>query len=363
MKFGFRCWTLLSVLTLTAMVQAAPPFSLLPFRRVEADQRKAYHLTEGEGPWLIMCASFAGSKAETQARELVMELRKEHSLEAYIHRRNYDFTKPVKGLGLDRYGNVRRMRNSKATRFNEIAVLVGNFDSIDQSKAQKTLKKVKYLHPDCLDIKKRASYQRFAMFRYIQRAINGDEDVKTKGPMGKAFFTRNPALPQAFFTQSQVDDLIYDMNKNVEFSLLKNKGNFTVQVASFRGNVRINVERGFNPNEPVSNKLEQAAMKAHKMTTALRKRGVEAYEYHDRHQSIVTIGSFADLGQQRLDGRIEFHPSIARIIASYGAQQSMLPGGRQTSMQPRMIEGIPFEIQPKPVHVPKRSIASRINQR
>ena len=57
-------------------VEAAPPWAtLVPFKRIEADPRKAYELTDSDGPWLIMCTSFAGPTAEQQAHDLVLELR------------------------------------------------------------------------------------------------------------------------------------------------------------------------------------------------------------------------------------------------------------------------------------------------
>ena len=38
--------------------------------------------------------------------------------------------------------------------------------------------------------------------------------------------------------------------------------------------------------------LEEAAENAHILTESLRQQGYEAYEFHDRDQSIVTVGSF-----------------------------------------------------------------------
>jgi len=74
---------------------AAPPWAtLVPFKRVEADPRKAYELTESNGPWLVMCTSFAGPTAEQQAHDLVLELRQRYRLEAYSFRQTLDFSQP-----------------------------------------------------------------------------------------------------------------------------------------------------------------------------------------------------------------------------------------------------------------------------
>ncbi len=53
---------------------------------------KPYRLTKEHGPWLILASSFAGSGAEKQARELVLELRQQRNLEAYMYQEAYDYT-------------------------------------------------------------------------------------------------------------------------------------------------------------------------------------------------------------------------------------------------------------------------------
>jgi hypothetical protein len=93
------------------------------------------------------------------------------------------------------------------------------------------------------------------------------------------------------------------------------------------------------------------------MTAELRKLGYEAYEFHDRQESIVTIGSFAEVGQKRTDGRIEMHPQIHTIMETFKAQPLNIPG-LQGGLQPRQIAGVPFDVQPLPVAVPQRSIAT-----
>ena len=104
--------------------------------------------------------------------------------------------------------------------------------------------------------------------------------------------------------------------------------------------------------------MDIAADKAHRLTVALRERGVDAYEFHDRIESIVTVGSFDSVGEPRADGKIEIHPTIHKILKMYGASRRELPGGGAMGLQPRTLAGISFDIQPVPVQVPRRSIAS-----
>ena len=73
----------------------------MPFRRgVEADKDKTYWLTDREGPWLIMCASFAGDNAIYQANDLIHELRSKHNLQAFVFKKNIQFADTVDGAGM-----------------------------------------------------------------------------------------------------------------------------------------------------------------------------------------------------------------------------------------------------------------------
>ncbi|MBW8885806.1 MAG: hypothetical protein JF612_13745 [Planctomycetia bacterium] len=102
-----------------------------------------------------MAASFAGPTAEQQSHDLVMELRQKYKLEAYAFRRTYDFSKPTDGIGYNRYGGPRRMRYLSNNKFDEIAVLVGNFSSIQDPQIDRALAIVKNARPDTLDPNKK----------------------------------------------------------------------------------------------------------------------------------------------------------------------------------------------------------------
>ena len=85
-----------------------------------------------------------------------------------------------------------------------------------------------------------------------------------------------------------------------------------------------------------------------------------AYEFHDRHESIVTVGSFdsVTLGRRR-DGRQEINPAVHEVMKQYGSVQQELPGGGSApGMKPRRIAGIFLDAQPMPVEVPKRSVGA-----
>ena len=138
------CSTLLVLVMFVSSVVAAPPvFSLLPFRKVEVDTKKDYTLTEKNGPWMIMATSFSGESSEVEARKLVLELRRDYQLPAYAHHQEYDYSEPVVGLGVDKFGNPRKMKHLNGAVAEEWAVVVGNFKSCEDPDATLALERIR----------------------------------------------------------------------------------------------------------------------------------------------------------------------------------------------------------------------------
>lgn len=363
----WRCAAPLLLPLLAILASAAPAEAqnwlqrVFPPRNREAPaQDQAFKLTEEHGPWLIFCCSFSGDGAEQQARDLAQELRQRFRLPAYVHWQNYDLSKPVQGLGVNKFGGPKIMRHRQNIRFTEWAVLVGNFDSVSDPRAERTCEMLKTARPAALDIEQRGgqSTQRFVGFRRLQRFMSPDEEKKAKGPMGSAFITRNPALPEQYFAPKGIDSLVVKMNRGVKYSLLENPGRITVKIATYRGQSTFNTEEGAAPirrgNQPT--KLELAAERAHQVCTALREKGVPAWEFHDRYESIVTVGSFDELEQKAANGS-QINPGILSVIQTYGPRQANLAGGVK-SVQPASVEGIPLDVQPTPMEVPRRSVGA-----
>jgi hypothetical protein len=73
------------------------------------------------------------------------------------------------------------------------------------------------------------------------------------------------------------------------------------------------------PKADDDNPLVEAAENAHLLTKELRAHGWEAYEFHDRTESIVTIGSFDQVAQQLPDGRTLVSPAVEKIVKTFGA--------------------------------------------
>jgi hypothetical protein len=63
------------------------------------------------------------------------------------------------------------------------------------------------------------------------------------------------------------------------------------------------------------------------------------------------------VGTPRADGRIEINPEVHKIMKTFGAEATTLPGQSVPVTPLKTLVGIPFDIQPIPVQVPKRSFS------
>jgi hypothetical protein len=343
--------------------QAAPWEKLLTFNQVEADPNKDYRLTEQNGPWTILACSFSGPEARRQAHELVIEIRKRYKLPAYLYEKQFEFGEDVAGRGVDRYGGQVRMRYRRGSEISEIAVMVGDYQNVDDPDAQATLERLKYYRPDCLAVdRSKPTAQNLAGLRTIQRMILAPgNDKKKKGPMSKAFLTTNPLLPKEYFAPKGIDEFVVRMNEGRKHSLLQCPGKYTVQVAHFTGQVVMDQGEIRAVNEgrrQLQGRLAEAAEKAERLTEALRMKGYEAYVFHDRYASVVTVGSFDSVGTHRADGRIEINPKIHAIMKTFGVDQKSALGNPHNMLKQKELAGIRFDPQPLPVEVPRQSISS-----
>ncbi|HLA84650.1 MAG TPA: hypothetical protein VJL29_07640, partial [Thermoguttaceae bacterium] len=328
--FGLMLVVVTGLVFLSSVAGAAPWDSLFSLNRVEADAQKTYKLTEDVGPWMILAATFSGDGAEDQAHDLVLELRQRYKLPAYVHKMRFDFDNDPGGRGLNEFGQPMKWTYRRGEEIEEIAVLVGEFEGVEDHDAQKTLKQIKFAQPDCLDLKKnKRTNQSLAGWRDLQKQMykklsGRDAAREQKGPMGHAFLVPNPLRKTQSFNRG-VDTLVVKMNEGVEHSLLDCPGRYTVQVAHFVGKVVVDQEEideiKKGQRRMPESKLHKAADLAHRLTVALREQGYEAYEFHDRKSSIVTVGSFDSVGTPRPDGKIEIDPTIHRIIETFKGKQ------------------------------------------
>ena len=164
-----------------------------------------------------MCCTFSGEGADEDAHELVLELRKRDKLLAYTYEMEFDFSKSFNGRGFDEYGDPRRMINKRHIKTREVAVLIGDYRSVDDNDAQKTLQKIRYAKPECLKLENQKHVTRtLAGLREIQKHIMapGDER-KERGPMGMPWTITNPLLPKEFFVPDGLDAFVVKLNENL----------------------------------------------------------------------------------------------------------------------------------------------------
>jgi hypothetical protein len=308
-----------------------------------------------------MSASFAGPKAEEQAHDLVLELRRRYKWEAYTFVQVFDFTQPTEGLGFDPMGGRKKMKYMRDVKYHEIAVMVGNFGSVEDPELEKTLEKIKYAKPEVLDREEAGRTQPLAVMRALSRYVDSNPLTKTKGRMGSAFVTRNPLLPEEYFTAKGLDPFLVDMNRDLPNSLLDCPGQYSVRVASFRG-IDTMKPAEFEKLTREKSKIDEAADKAYRLCDALRQQGVEAYQFHDRTESIVTIGSFNSVGTERADGKTEINPAVHKVMKEFGPVETRIPGQASLALAPRIVAGIPLDTQPLPIEVPRESIGAAYNQ-
>ncbi len=188
------------VFGLSSPSSGAPWDKLFTIGRVEADPNKTYTLTEENGPWLIMAWSFNGDDARQQAKDLVYELRKRYKFAAYVYAKKFEFGDEDLARSNQLTPGPRR-KYASGSGVEEVAVMVGDFEHVDDSAAQKTLRELKYAQPDCLKAKEggKTPSLSLATWRGLQNEAHRVLGIKEgeKGPMGHALITINPCAPRA----------------------------------------------------------------------------------------------------------------------------------------------------------------------
>lgn len=353
-----------------ATVAADKPAFLKMFKRTaatEADPSKTYELSEEDGPWLILASTFVGQGAKARAEKLALEFRREMGLPAFIYQENFDFTGTID----------RDPRTSKATRYanqyryDAYAVLVGEYDSTEHPSIERDLKRVRTATPDVFlnanDVAAETDRSNpVTTLKSITTNIFSARKDKPAGPMGQAFVTRNPLLPETFFQSPQVDSFVHQMNDGLQYSLLECDGKYTVVVKTFEALGAIVDGKANKKFAPSESRLNRYLEDAEKMTVALRKQGVDAYQFHDRYRSLVTVGSFDTLGRDLPGGGFEYAPEIRRVIKEFSALNVRPELARQVPAGTRGIAAngvagknkviaIPFDVEPTPIAVPKAS--------
>ncbi|GHT31810.1 hypothetical protein FACS1894214_3410 [Planctomycetales bacterium] len=347
------------IIFLTVFSAAAAVFSFSPVlagptdflkkltggQSVEADPKKEYTLTETNGPWMVLVHTFSGPKGREQANALVLELRKEYKFKAYSY--NHIFVSDThldKDLKTNPYSKTRPQYKKKG-KFDEYAVVLGDFQSVDDLDLQKTLKSIRQIYPECMK-----SFPG-------QQIPNG-----TPSPFQFCLAVTNPILNSNYFNQpGAVDDFVAKLNESRPYSLLNCPGRFSVQVATFTGKVEIkpqNVEDIITGKKPFlengKSELEIGEKAAAKLCKILRSKGYEAFEFHDRYASIVTIGAFDSCEHKLPNGMVEYPPQIAALMRDFQAKPAKPTAANAIAYDPVKFDGIECDVQPVIIVVPRK---------
>lgn len=339
---------------------AAPPSILKMFGKSGEVSKKSNDpkkLTEVDGPWMILAHSFAGVDGRREAEQLADQLSSEFGLPTFIHEENFDFTGKVDSPTAD--GRVARYANQ--TRYQAFAVLAGEYNAVDDPALVKDLRRIKAAKPDVFATTAEQSPATaeaetpLDAVRNIQKGLLARVGKTSPGPMRNAFATTNPMLPQEYFMTPEVDSFVMELNQPWEHNLLESPGKFTVVVATFSGLSAIadgKKDKEFTPN---GDRMVKCAMLADKMTRELREDGIEAYQFHDRHASMVTIGSFERLGANGPGGKFEYDSAIRAVMATYRAGNKIEATAKGPGLAPKHVGTIPFDVKPTPIAVPRKS--------
>ena len=325
--------------------------------RTEAIQGKRYNLTNQHGPWMIMVASLSDVKGENRingltaweaADTIVYELRTK-GIPAYTYSVDEE-TDEVDGPN-----PVQNAARRVIARQGEICVLAGNFKSIDDEQAQAVLKWIKKKYTSSIVEEKK-----------------GGLFAKTPGqpsPFGGAILTINP-IYNGEIQSKKLDDDVVDMNDGAQYSLLGNKGKYTLHVATFAGGSVMQVgnqsstkamalfEQNFGSN------LDGCAKEAMALAEALRtasKHGYdkdyEAWVFHDHYRSIVTVGSFSSKQDPRIEPLVRLFGGRAgtsenRIVTDDGIIPATFTLPQKPTPQHPLTKQWYFDKQPRIMTVP-----------
>ena len=301
---------------------------------LECDRTKKYRLNERHGPWVIMCATFhpglnpdaPGLTPEQAADELVYELREKGiPAEAWVMESQKQTLKSAGRDGSDKTRVMAALRGG-------VAVMAGNFDSADDEKATRALATIKRMQPKCLtpDLKKSRGWTGMTASGGKFRLTPG----RKSGPLARAILTPNPLLSEEQMRDlaRRRDPLLVRLNGGQEHTLAGCPGKYSLVVAQFRGKTLMQVSgtksADVGRRVELSDRLDDAAKQAWELCQVLRNRDrVEAYVWHDRHRSVVTVGGF--------DAPTD--PAAARAARRFGPTAAPASVAGRTGPQPRTV--------------------------
>jgi hypothetical protein len=312
---------------------------------------REFLVTPEVGPWMICVASYVGPEAAQMAREFVLVLRDPagpYKMNAYVFNRGAEerqkeqqrveqlkqqMREKYKQMGLEMPSRIRVPRIRVE---DQCAVLVGGFK--DMASARKYLDVIKKFEtPDPKKVKMDSAF--------IVDQKNRSGEGAWINPFQHSFVVPNPTTPPPTANNSiSPDPFLKSLNANEKFSLLKCPRPYTFLVKQFQGAAVVRQDGGSGAfgkvgtgNSGVNGAtLENAAKCAQSVAEMLSKLGFsEVYVLHTRYNSMVTVGSFEN----------EKDPRVQRTLQTWTRLQQQIPADRLAQLQ--------FLPQPLPFVVPR----------
>lgn len=336
------------VLLVLGAGQCAAQFDLLEQGEISTTEgEQLYPLTAECGPVMIKVASFIGKYTNPNgevfanglelANALAKELREEHGIPAYTcsfraggakertEEQQEAFEEQLE-LFEKRFKVAPRVFKLRTPPPVNWVVLAGSFPSFDDRQAQKMLEKVQNINPRCIsgDVRR--------MIRFGKKS----DDVPN--PLKTAMLVRSPhpGAPQLATNSSQQQTKLFQMllelNDGERYSIYNLQAPGTIQVAQYRGLAIVDEKKAksvFARNKVDEDKaiLQESAQKAIVLTEALRKEGYEAYVFHGKFASIVTVGGYSGVNDPRVHQDLD---KLAQVkIAGLQLQPKLIPTPRR----------------------------------
>src|SRR5438094_5680905 len=249
-----------------------------------------------------------GEQAPKLAHALVLELRSQYDLPAFVYNRG-DIERRKMQEDLDRQRRereealrqqgiqpgmplpVRRVRIE-----DQCAVLVGGFKDLDA--AHNALEKFKKLpNPKSVPVDELILTTKDAGAKAQRRPAN---------IFVMSFVTRNPTAPQEKVEHGLDPATLKQLNADEGYSLLKCKQPWTLAVKEFSGGVAIQPAKAPTTllEKLLGSKSEEhmsaIGKQAHELARVLKQIGFDAYVLHTETSSIVTVGAFAESDDEKL---------------------------------------------------------------
>src|SRR5262245_29143580 len=275
--------------------RAAPP---------EADPTRDYYVTPEAGPWMIAAAYYTGDEAEGLARQMVLQIRSQYHLNAYL----FDYAgeerrklQEALNQGQQPGARTRTIRMEK-----QWAVLIGGYPDMDS--ASRALKEIKKLKAPEIQSPSGAPTTDF-LTQYVPAPEKKGFEVRKApvNPFATAFVTRNPSVAHASAADKKKPDPFWkELNAGRPYNLLECKQPWTLAVKEFQGAEAVGRAPsnaflsmlGLGSNIGAS--LDAAAKQAEEVARVLREMKFDAYVLHTRYSSIVTVGGYESAEDPRL---------------------------------------------------------------